>query len=166
MCPSDTARVGCSCFLPADASGDCRAIEGAFQATVGRQRTPDSRPTTVSPSERPAAALGPPPSRAQPALFRQARPTFSPASIKLPLCPLAGGSCARARSPPTIYTPAYVTRASQSPAPSLGPQPTQPIGSRRGQRPGWNEPENRLFPSFAPPSRGTGISKARLLLQV
>lgn len=114
----------------------------------GRQRTPDSRPTTVSPSERPAAALGPPPSRAQPAPFRQARPTFSPASIKLPLCPLAGGSCERARSPPTIYTHVHVTRASQSPA----PQPTQPIGNRRGQRLGWNEPENRAL-SFAPPSR-------------
>lgn len=111
----------------------------------GRQRAPGSRPTTVSPSERPAAALGPPPSGAQLAPFRQARPTFSPASIKLPLCPLAGGSCARARSLPTIYTPVHVTRASQSPAPSLGPQPTQPIRSQRGQRPGWNEPENRPF---------------------
>lgn len=64
---------------------------------------------------------GPAAFRAQPAPERQARPTFSPASIKLPLGPLAGGSCARARGPPTIYTPTCVMCASQSSAPLLGP---------------------------------------------
>lgn len=77
--------------------------------------------------------------RAQPAPVRQARPTFSPASIKLPLGPLAGGSCARARGPPTIYTPTCVMCASQRSAPLLGPTgrgkaSTDPANEK--QRPG------------------------------
>lgn len=49
-CAPLTARVGRSHFLPADASGDYGAIEGAFQATVGRGRQIPTRPLSSPPS--------------------------------------------------------------------------------------------------------------------
>lgn len=125
--PLDTTGVGYGGPL----SADFGAIDGALRATLGRL-PPDHRLPlrAASRRSRPAAF------RAQPAPERQARPTFSPASIKLPLGPLAGGSCARAHGPPTIYTPTCVTCASQSSAPCWAPpeearlRPTQPMRNK------------------------------------
>lgn len=99
--------------------------------------------------------------RAQPAPVRQARPTFSPASIKLPLCPLAGGSCARARCPPTIYTPTCVMCASQSSAPLLGPTgrgkaSIDPANEEPKDKGGDGVSRRTRLLSFDPPAAGSG----------
>lgn len=126
--PLDTTGVGYGGPL----SADFGAIEGALRATLGRSRGTPARPPSPPPR-------GLPPLSARCLPGSAARPTFSPASIKLPLGPLAGGSCARARGPPTIYTPTCVMCASQRSAPLLGPTgrgkaSTDPANEK--QRPG------------------------------